>query len=122
MFRHCRWMLKSNVAGLRPGLLLLWVQLAACHQNQSAMLYNEIQLTSDPQGHTIHNTQVFSPGDEWIAFDSRNEENRIGSTGIVGIVNVQTGELREMYHTRRQTEYGPGVGAVTFSPKENKLL
>lgn len=96
--------------------------LAACNNNKNSMDYKEVQLTFDQSGHVIHNTQVFSPDNEWIVFDSRNNENAINSTGTVGMVNVHTKEIKYLYHTKNQTEYGPGVGAVTFSPKENKVL
>ncbi len=102
--------------------LLLVATCSGCNYNGDLMQYKEIQLTADHEGHTIHNTQVFSPNNEWIVFDSRNNENAIGSTGSVGMVNIKTKEIRSLYRTTDQTEYGPGVGAVTFSPRENKVL
>jgi WD40 repeat protein len=81
-----------------------------------------IQLTRDNSGHTIHNTQCFSPDDQWIVFDSRNYDTLINSTGNISMVNTQTGEIRELYHTKHQTLYGPGVGAATFSPVDNRVI
>jgi len=81
-----------------------------------------IQLTHDPNGHTIHNTECFSPDDQWIVYDGRNFDSLISSTGNISIVNVETGEIRELYHTTHQTEYGPGVGAATFSPAANRVI
>jgi Tol biopolymer transport system component len=81
-----------------------------------------IQLTSDNSGHTIHNTQCFSPDDQWIVFDTRNNDTLIRSTGNISMVHTHTGEIRELYHTTHQTEYGPGVGAVTFSPASNRVI
>lgn len=101
---------------------VIFIALNYACNNEEQMLYKEVQLTFDATGHTIHNTQVFSPDNEWIAFDGRNDENAIGSTGVVGMVNVKTGEIRYLYKTENQTAYGPGVGAVTFSPRENKVL
>jgi hypothetical protein len=46
----------------------------------------------------------------------------IASTGNICIVNTQTGEIRELYHTKHQTLYGPGVGAATFSPVANRVI
>src|SRR5690606_34267035 len=37
-------------------------------------------------------------------------------------VHVKTGEVKELYHTENQTEYGPGVGAAAFSPVEKKVI
>jgi Tol biopolymer transport system component len=81
-----------------------------------------MQLTHDPNGHTIHNTKCFSPDDQWIVYDGRNYDSLISSTGNISMVNVETGEIRELYHTTHQTQYGPGVGAATFSPAANRVI
>jgi hypothetical protein len=81
-----------------------------------------IQLTHNPCGHTIHNTQCFSPDDRWIIYDTRNVDTMIGSNGSIQMVNTKSGEISELYHTENQTEYGPGVGAATFSPVRNRVL
>ncbi len=85
-------------------------------------MHSEIQLTSDDQGHTIHNTQVFSPDDRWIVFDARNVDTGIGSTATIAMVNVQTKEIKTLYHIEGQTVFGPGVGAATFSPIEDRVI
>lgn len=81
-----------------------------------------MQLTHDKGGHTIHNTQCFSPDDQWIVYDTRNNDTLIASTGNILMVNTHTGEIRELYHTKSQTIYGPGVGAATFSPAAKRVL
>lgn len=86
------------------------------------MHFEERQLTSDDAGHTINPSQIFSSDDQWIVFDARNADTGIKSTDEIGMVNVGTGEIRSLYHTENQTEYGPGVGAATFSPKDARVL
>ncbi len=81
-----------------------------------------MQLTHGNSGHTIHNTQCFSPDDQWIVYDTRNYDTLIGSTGNISMVNTHTCEIRELYHTNNQTLYGPGVGAATFSPVANRVI
>lgn len=81
-----------------------------------------MQLTHGSGGHTIHNTQCFSPNDKWIVYDTRNADSMIGSTGGIAMVNTKTGETRELYNTEHQTADGPGVGAATFSPTHNRVL
>ncbi len=81
-----------------------------------------MQLTSDQAGHTIHNTECFSPDDQWIVYDGRNNDTMISSTGNVSMVNIKSGEIRELYQTKNQTDYGPGVGAATFSPVANRVI
>ena len=82
----------------------------------------EIQLTSDNQGHTLHNVQVFSPNDEWIVYDSRNIDSEIGSTKTINMVNVETQEIKLLYQTESPTQYGPGVGAAAFSPTRDQVI
>ncbi len=84
--------------------------------------FKPMQLTHGSGGHTIHNTQCFSPNDEWIVYDTRNADSMIGSTGSIAMVNTKTGETRELYNTEHQTADGPGVGAATFSPTRNSVL
>ena len=84
--------------------------------------FNTMQLSHGKGGHTIHNTECFSPDDQWIVFDTRNNDTLIGSTGNISMINTHTGVLRELYHTKHQTIYGPGVGAATFSPTANHVI
>ena len=79
-------------------------------------------VTTSHQGHTIHHNGAFSKNDDWIVFDGRNDETKIGETGAIGMVNVETGEERIIYQTMNQTVYGPGVGAVSFSPVKDEVI
>ncbi len=82
----------------------------------------ETQLTHDAQGHTLNNTQVFSPDDQWIVYDTRNQDTELGQTCCIRMLNVRTQEDRLLYQTSNQTEFGPGVGAATFSPVRPQIL
>ena len=86
------------------------------------MDYQERQITFGPQGHTINPSQIFSPDDQWIVFDTRNDDTGIGKTGTIAMVNVHTGQIKQLYHTKNQTEFGPGVGAASFSPAGDRVL
>lgn len=86
------------------------------------MQFKETQLTHDRYGHFLNSTQVFSPNNEWIVYDTRNDDGGIGVTGSVEMVNTLTGKIQPLYRTQNQTQYGPGVGAVTFSPVEPVVL
>ncbi|MES1219046.1 MAG: DUF3748 domain-containing protein [Bacteroidota bacterium] len=70
----------------------------------------------------MNTSQCFSKDDKWIVFDNRNLETAIPANGTIGIVNTKTKEIKTIYATRNQTDYGPGVGAVTFSPVEDRVL
>lgn len=106
--------------------MLLSNSLIACNTDANPdkinMNLTEIQLTRDAAGHCLNTTQVFSGNGQWIVFDGRNHDTLIGSTADISIVHTQTGELRKIYRTTNQTEWGPGVGAATFSPVEDRVL
>lgn len=82
----------------------------------------ETQLTHDAWGHTLNNTQVFSPDDQWVVYDTRNLDTELAKTCCIRMLNVRTGEDRLLYQAQNQTEHGPGVGAATFSPTRNRVL
>ena len=82
-----------------------------------------MQLTTNPKGHFLHNTQCWSPDDQWIVYDNRHRETMIASTGSIEKVNTDTGQIVPMYvMTTKQTKYGPGVGAATWSPTADRIL
>lgn len=85
-------------------------------------LVNEILLTRQPYGHTLHHSQCFSPDDEWLVYDTRNDDTQIISTGRIEMVHVKTGQVRLLYAAPRQGPFGPGVGAATFSPAEPRVI
>ncbi|WP_154647863.1 DUF3748 domain-containing protein [Pedobacter arcticus] len=90
--------------------------------NAQNMSYKERKLTSEAKGHLLNTTQCFSPDGDWLVYDTRNDDSKIGSTKTIEMININTGIIKELYHTNNQTEYGPGVGAATFSPTENKVI
>ena len=47
------------------------------------MHFTEMQLTNGGYGHFLNSTQVFSPDDEWIVYDTRNDDGGIGVTGSI---------------------------------------
>lgn len=83
---------------------------------------NVVNIITSLKGHTLHHNNVFSKNDEWIVFDGRNDETKIGETSVIGIVNVETGEEKIIYQTEMQTVYGPGVGAASFSPVKDEVI
>ena len=101
-----------------------WVRVIflAALFSQSCMTSKETQLTFDSKGHFLNTTQCFSRNGEWLVYDTRNDDSKIGSTPSIEMVNVNTGKIEELYHTSNQTEFGPGVGAVTFSPVQDRVI
>lgn len=90
--------------------------------SETNLMKEEIQLTSGAYGHMLNPTQVFSPDDQWLAYDTRNDITHIGRTCCIEKVNVATGKVVKLYSTQSQTEHGPGVGAVAYHPTASKLI
>ncbi|MDR3714310.1 MAG: DUF3748 domain-containing protein [Puia sp.] len=86
------------------------------------MDYKEIRLTNDPAGHCLNSTQCFSRDDQWIVYDSRNEDGGIISAGEIAMVNTRDGRIVSLYKTLNQGPFGPGVGAASFSPVTDRVL
>lgn len=63
----------------------------------------EIQLTTAAKGHFLHTTQQFSPDDQWIVYDTRNDGAHIGRTCCIEMVHTTTGEVRQLYRTTDTT-------------------
>lgn len=84
--------------------------------------YQIQHITKSDFGHIIHHNNVFSLDNKWIVYDGRLDDSKIGETSTIGVVNIETGEERIMYKTENQTQFGPGVGAVSFSPITNDVI
>jgi hypothetical protein len=82
----------------------------------------EIQLTKDDLGHMINESQCFSKDGSWIVYDTRNQETTIPANPEIAMVHTSTRKIKSLYKTDGQSEFGPGVGAVTFSPVDNKAI
>lgn len=81
-----------------------------------------IQLTFGSYGHTLHHSQVISPDNEWVVYDTRNEDSQIGITTRIERVNQFTKEVEVLYEVSDPNDFGPGVGAVTYSPKQDQVI
>ena len=80
------------------------------------------QLTFGAQGHTLHHCQIQSFDGNFLVFDTRNDDTKIGETATIKVLNLSDLSIQTVYTVKNQTPYGPGVGAATFSPKKNTVL
>lgn len=83
---------------------------------------HEIQLTNGKHGHTLNATQIFSPDGKWLVFDTRNDDTHISRTGSICKLNIATKEIVELYKTKNQSIYGPGVGAAAWNPVNDSII
>ena len=82
----------------------------------------EVQITFGAKNHDLDNCDNFSPDDKWLVYDTRNSPGGIGGNSNIEKVNVETGQIVLLYETPNQTEHGPGCGAASYSPVENKVV
>ena len=87
----------------------------------------QVQLTFEPRSHSLDNNDNFSPDDQWLVYDTRTplpvpSVTEVGANSNIEKVNVNTGEIVVLYETENQTKYGPGVGAASYHPTENKIV
>ena len=83
---------------------------------------HEIQLTNEKHGHTLNATQIFSPDGKWLVFDTRNDDTHISRTGSICKLNIASKEIVELYKTKNQSIYGPGVGAAAWNPVNDQII
>lgn len=102
-------------------LIICGCLLLSCKSNPTTM-YKIETLTQSDRGHTLHHNSVFNFNNEWIVFDARNDDTKIGECTEIGMVNVKTKEERIIYQTKNPSQFGPGVGAASFHPHENRVI
>ncbi len=103
--------------------LLLILNILTMHSCTSIdKKFTITQLTQSQYGHTLHHNGVFSKDGQWVVFDGRNDDTKIGETAEIGVVNLFTGEEKIIYRTKSQTLYGPGVGAASFSHAADRVI
>ena len=80
----------------------------------------EQQITRGPGGRILTNIGVWSPDSEWIVYDTRSDAaGDLFDGNTIEIVNVRTGERREMFRSSNGAYY---CGVATFHPRETKVV
>lgn len=98
---------------------ILFMTVVSCSHEKFA---DEIQITQDlSYNHDLDNNDNFSPDDKWLVYDIRTEAG-IGACPRIEKVNIETGEKVLLYELKQNKVYGPGVGAVSYSHTENKVV
>ena len=90
----------------------------ASHRTVNDSPQRERQITRDSRGHILTNLGAWSPDGEWIVYDTRSDAaGDVFDGHTIEIVNVRTGEVREVYRSSN----GAGCGVATFHPREHKV-
>jgi len=104
---------------LFPGAFLLLL-ISAC--NKPVSYYKELQLTKGAYNHDLDNNDNFSPDGKWLVYDTRTAMGGIGGSPSVERVQVETGRTEELFVVKDNQAWGPGAGAVSYHPTENKVI
>lgn len=87
------------------------------------MYLSEKQLTHDlSYHHDLDNNDNFSPDNQWLVYDTRTDDGGIAASSKIEKVNVQTGKKVVLYTLPHNQSWGPGAGAVSFSPTDNAVV
>jgi hypothetical protein len=83
----------------------------------------EKQITHDlTYNHDLDNNDNFSPDGVWLVYDTRTEDGGIAASARIEKVHVKTGEIKVVYEIKNNETWGPGAGAVSYSPKEHSVV
>ena len=79
----------------------------------------EKQITHRRTGHILTNIGTWSPDGQWLVYDPRSDPAGDQFDGSrIEMVNVQTGEVKELYQAR----HGAHCGVATFNPLQNEVV
>ncbi len=92
--------------------------LFSCNQ-----LPQEIRVSHDnSKNFDLDGRHNFSPDDHWLVYDTRPAEGGIAACRAIEKINIETGEVRVLYRVNNPHVYGPGAGAASYHPFENKVV
>ncbi len=81
-----------------------------------------VQLTNGAYNHDLDNNDNFSPDGKWLVYDTRTGIGGIGGSPSVERVNVESGKVEELFVVKDNHSWGPGAGAVSYHPTENRVI
>ena len=84
--------------------------------------FSETQITFSPYNHSLDNNDNFSPDNMWLVYDTRTNNGGIRRGKTIEKVNISTKEIVTIYSAPGASETGPGTGAVSYHPIENKII
>ncbi len=97
---------------------LTFISMQSCQTDTA-----EKQITHDlTYHHDLDNNDNFSPDGQWLVYDTRTDEGGIAESARIERVNIETGEKQVLFDIPKNAVWGPGAGAVSYSPKENAVV
>ena len=103
-----------------PLVINLLIPMLSCQNNA---VPQEKQITHDyGYHHDLDNNDNFSPDGDWLVYDTRTDSGGIAESGKIEKVNIRTGEKKILFEIKDNQVWGPGAGAVSYSPKANAVV
>jgi WD40 repeat protein len=102
------------------GAIALSITMFGC--KPSAQPLKIVQLTNGAYNHDLDNNDNFSPDGKWLVYDTRTATGGIGGSPSVERVNVESGKVEEFFTIKGNQSWGPGAGAVSYHPTENRVI
>jgi len=102
------------------GAIALTITMIGC--KPSAPKLQIVQLTSGAYNHDLDNNDNFSPDGKWLVYDTRTAIGGIGGSPSIERVNIETGKVEELFAIKDNQSWGPGAGAVSYHPTENRVI
>lgn len=86
-------------------------------------IITEKQITFDlTYNHDLDNNDNFSPDNQWLVYDTRTDAGGIAISSKIEKVHIQTGEKKVLYELKNNQNWGPGAGAVSYSPVDFSVV
>ena len=102
------------------GAVMFSLTMTGC--KPSAYQPTIVQLTIGNYNHDLDNNDNFSPDGKWLVYDTRTGIGGIGGSPSVERVNIETGKIEELFVNKENQPWGPGAGAVSYHPSENRVI
>jgi WD40 repeat protein len=103
--------------------VLSFSMLLTMQSCQTDTISKEKQITHDPgYNHDLDNNDNFSPDGKWLVYDTRTDDGGIAESARIERVNIETGKKQVLFDIKNNAIWGPGAGAVSYSPKENAVV
>jgi hypothetical protein len=101
---------------------LLFISMLMPDERTNAA-FEEKQITHDPHyHHDLDNNDNFSPDGKWLVYDTRTTDGGIAESPRIERVHIETGEKQILFEIKNNQIWGPGAGAVSYSPKEHAVV
>jgi hypothetical protein len=100
--------------------LIIILSLIGCGQILKPQ--QETQITFGHYNHSLDNNDNFSPDGQWLVYDTRKEDGGIRMGQTIERVHIISGKIDTIYRASNVSEFGPGLGAVSYNPTKDQVI